>query len=495
MPGRKPRQAVARADNLRAVRARAIGRICVGLGFLAAAVSAGSPAFAAPAKPQATGNAYAIRVLLPDGAEEVLALAEAPPATYVSSAGLVYGEGVITTGAVWTRSRTVLGAEPSSTAGATVRTVSLFGGEITAGAVSTKAEARIESGRAQGGLRGSWVAEVIVLGQSVRATPNLRVPLADWGYAVLLEQAVIREAGRQIGRRTFVSGLHIHLTADHGGLPAGTEIVVGYAEAAVRAPRPKVPSGTPDETGTPTAPPPGPSRDPVPQPPGADPAPPPIVQSPPPSVQPNFTADGYVFPVYGPSTFSDDFAAPRSLTGWHHGNDIFAPVGAPLLAVTDGTLFLVGWNNVGGNRLWLRDDQGNEFYYAHLSAFSPLAVDGGRVKAGDMIGFVGATGDAVGTPPHLHFEIHPAALLGLGYDGVVNPYRYLLAWQKLADASFDWGSPKPGKAPPPGLVLLQAEDISTVSGLDPEGLTRAMEMPALLGEGLSPTGPEIVPSG
>jgi murein DD-endopeptidase MepM/ murein hydrolase activator NlpD len=466
------------------------------LGLLAAAVATATPAAFGQAKPQASGQAFAVRVLLPDGAEETLALAKAPPATYASSGGLVYGEGVITTGAIWTRSRTAVGVEASASAGATVRTLSIFGGEITVGAVSTKARAETDSGRARGGLNGSWLAEAIVLGQEVRATPNLRVPLADWGYAVLLEQAVVRQTTTRVGRRTRVSGLHIHLTADHGGLPAGSEIVVGYAEAAASAPRSNADGNTPeDEPTTPIAPPAGPDRDPVPQPPGSKPKPPPIVQSPPESVKPEFTADGYVFPVYGPSSFTDDFAAPRSITGWHHGNDIFAPVGAPVLAVTAGTLFLVGWNDVGGNRVWLRDDQGNEFYYAHLSAFSPLAVDGGRVKAGDVIGFVGATGDAVGTPPHLHFEIHPAALLGLGYDGVINPYPYLLAWHKLADASFDWGGPRPGKAPPPGLVLLQAEDISTVSGLDPEGLTRAMEIPAEFGAGLAPSGPEILQSG
>ncbi len=475
------------------MRARAIRRVSLVLGLVAAAVTVAAPA-AAQARPQATARSFAIRVLLPDGSKETLALAEAPPATYASSGGLVYGDGVITTGAIWTRSRTSIGAAASARAGATVRAVSLFGGEVTVGAVSTKAWARTASGRADGGLDGSWLAEVVVLGRSVRATPNLRVPLADWGYAVLLEQAVVRETARRVGRRTVVSGLHVHLTADHAGVAAGTEIVMGYAVGAASARRstPSPVKPPKEETASPVGPPPGPDRDPVPQPPGSQPKPPPIVQSPPPSVKPNFAADGYVFPVYGPSTFSDDFAAPRSITGWHHGNDIFAPLGAPLLAVTDGTLFLVGWNDVGGNRLWLRDDEGNEFYYAHLSAFSPLALNGGRVKAGDVIGFVGATGDAVGTPPHLHFEIHPAALLGLGYDGVINPYPYLLAWHKLADASFDWGGPQPGKAPPPGLVLLEAEDISTVSGLDPEALMRAMEMPAAFGAGLTPTGPEIL---
>jgi murein DD-endopeptidase MepM/ murein hydrolase activator NlpD len=137
---------------------------------------------------------------------------------------------------------------------------------------------------------------------------------------------------------------------------------------------------------------------------------------------------GYVFPVAGEASFSDDFGVPRTTT-WHHGNDIFAPTGTPLVAVADGSLFNVGWNDVGGNRLWLRDVAGNEFYYAHLSGFSPLARDGALVRAGDVIGFVGDTGDAEGTSPHVHFEIHPPELSAQGYDGVVNPYPYLVAWR------------------------------------------------------------------
>ena len=126
------------------------------------------------------------------------------------------------------------------------------------------------------------------------------------------------------------------------------------------------------------------------------------------------TAGGYVFPVYGPSSFSDTFGAARGdlSSGWHHGDDIFAPLGAPVLAVASGTVFSVGWNVIGGNRLWLRDGQGNLFYYAQLSAFTPLAVNCSRVNAGAVLGFVGNTGDAQGTPFHLHFEVHPVGLLG-----------------------------------------------------------------------------------
>ena len=471
-------------------------RLTVAALLLTAALVAATPAWAQTPKGKASGRALAIRVLLPGGSEEVIAEALAPPARVASSGGLRYGDEIVTTGAVWARARAAGGARASAAASATLRTVALFGGEVTVGAISTRAVARSSARSASGGLAGSWLADVTILGESARAGPNVRVPLADWGYVVLLEQAVVREPGARTGRRTSVSGLHVHLTAEHGGLPAGTEIVVGYAEAAASAPTAKRAQTTqpPAQTGAPIAPPQGPSREPRPQPPGAQAKPPSIVESPPPRVQPKLTTAGYVFPVYGPSSFTDDFGAARALTGWHHGNDIFAPLGAPLLAVTEGTLFLVGWNDVGGNRLWLRDNQGNEFYYAHLAAFSPLAFEGSRVKAGDVIGFVGASGDAVGTPPHLHFEIHPAALLGLGYDGVVNPYRYLVAWRRVADARFDWGAPRPGAAPPPALVLLDAEDISSASGLDPEALSRVMEMPALFGEGLGPGEPAVVGS-
>jgi murein DD-endopeptidase MepM/ murein hydrolase activator NlpD len=159
---------------------------------------------------------------------------------------------------------------------------------------------------------------------------------------------------------------------------------------------------------------------------------------------------GYVFPVAGEASFSDDFRVARTTT-WHHGTDVFAARGTPVVAVAAGTLANVGWNDVGGNRLWLRDAAGNQFYYAHLAEFSPLARNGARVSAGEVLGFVGTTGDADGTSPHLHFEIHPPELGDLGYDGVVDPYPYLSAWKAGVAAggqqSFDgWVFPVGGGA-------------------------------------------------
>ena len=166
---------------------------------------------------------------------------------------------------------------------------------------------------------------------------------------------------------------------------------------------------------------------------------------------------------------------------WHHGDDIFAPLGSPILAVADGTLFSVGWNTIGGNRIWLRDRVGNYFYFAHLAAFSTLAVNGATVHAGDVIGFVGNTGDAAGTPYHLHFEIHPVSLLALGYDGAVDPTSYLHRWQQArgvgaaAPAGVGWTR---RSAPTAGAILVAASDISTADGLVPGSLARALSSQA-----------------
>ena len=108
-------------------------------------------------------------------------------------------------------------------------------------------------------------------------------------------------------------------------------------------------------------------------------------------------------PVVGPTTFTDTWLAPRSGGRRHKGVDIFAPAGAEVVAPVAGT---VRYDNdrLGGLAFTLWGDDGTYFYGAHLLRFGPLA---GRVDAGAPLGAVGTTGNAVGTPPHLHFEIHP----------------------------------------------------------------------------------------
>jgi murein DD-endopeptidase MepM/ murein hydrolase activator NlpD len=162
----------------------------------------------------------------------------------------------------------------------------------------------------------------------------------------------------------------------------------------------------------------------------------------------------YVFPVFGTNAkFSSDYGAPRAGTGWHHGNDIFAPIGTPVLAIADGVLSKVGVNTLGGNRLWLRDGLGNTYYYAHLSGYASQIKDGVRVRAGEIIAFVGNTGQAITTPPHLHFEIHP------GDGPSVDPYPYLLAWQRGTDVAlaFTAAVAARGQAPAVGAVLVGQE--------------------------------------
>lgn len=208
----------------------------------------------------------------------------------------------------------------------------------------------------------------------------------------------------------------------------------------------------------------------------------------PPAVTPPLGGTDYVFPVYGQTAWGDGFGASRPDVsgGWHHGDDIFAPLGTPVLAVAHGTVFSVGYERLGGWRLWLRDDQGNLFYYAHLSAYTPLAVDGAIVSAGDVLGLVGNTGDAEGGPYHLHFEVHPLGLLPRGYDGAVDPSSYLRSWRHALNVRLFAAT---GATPPlptevaqkAGAILLQGTDISSASGLDPASISRVVGTPSIVG--------------
>ncbi len=150
-------------------------------------------------------------------------------------------------------------------------------------------------------------------------------------------------------------------------------------------------------------------------------------------VTPPLGQGAYVFPVVGVSGYGDSYGAFRGdVHGkWHHGDDIFAALGAPVVAVANGTINRVGWHERGGWRLWVRDAGANQFYYAHLSGYAPRVFHTRHVKAGDVLGFVGNTGDAFASPPHLHFEVHPHQLLRLRYDGAVDPTTYLNGWPHI----------------------------------------------------------------
>jgi murein DD-endopeptidase MepM/ murein hydrolase activator NlpD len=375
-------------------------------------------------------------------------------------------------------------AGPTASAQAHAETIalSLFGGDVVASQVTAQASAGASRRSAGADVAGSTVEGLRALGQDVAATPGLTAPLGDWGTLDVLTKSVSSRRGKSSAARGAIVALRVRLTAAHDGLAAGSEIEVGSVEATAAATA--TPSTTPPPPrGVVGAPPTGSATTPAPpEPAGGTTIPGGPVRTGPPNVHVQLSDQGYVFPVYGTVSFGDSFGAPRPDVpgGWHHGEDIFAAQGTPILAVADGTLYSIGWNDIGGYRLWLRDRSGNQFYYAHLSAYSPLAVEGKEVQAGDVIGFVGATGDADGGAPHLHFEIHPAALVGLGYDGVVAPYPFLVAWQHEQDIFFASGrvfvpaGHGAATLPPPGAVLLEADDIASTSGLVPGALERAL---------------------
>jgi murein DD-endopeptidase MepM/ murein hydrolase activator NlpD len=134
-------------------------------------------------------------------------------------------------------------------------------------------------------------------------------------------------------------------------------------------------------------------------------------------------ASDWLFPVAGDHNFIDSFLAPRMMgtpsAHRHQGADVFADADTPLVAVERGVIGRVGAVSLGGLRVWLIGESGANYYYAHLSAFADGLEPGQFVEAGTVLGYVGNTGNAVGTPPHVHFQVHP--------DGgtAVNPYPLL----------------------------------------------------------------------
>jgi hypothetical protein len=155
--------------------------------------------------------------------------------------------------------------------------------------------------------------------------------------------------------------------------------------------------------------------------------------------------DRIIFPVVGKVTYQDDFGDARG-QGGHQGNDIMAPRRALAVAAERGRVEFHTTSWRAGCMLYLYGASGTTYLYIHLNndltrandnrgrcvqgiAYAPRLRDGQRVRAGQLLGYVGDSGDANGISPHLHFELHPNG------GAAVSPYRWLRAARKVLFAA------------------------------------------------------------
>jgi murein DD-endopeptidase MepM/ murein hydrolase activator NlpD len=124
-------------------------------------------------------------------------------------------------------------------------------------------------------------------------------------------------------------------------------------------------------------------------------------------------------PVSGvrPKGLRDTWHGARSGGRKHEGIDIFAKRGTEVQSATEGIVLRVGDNQLGGHVVWVLGPGAQRHYYAHLDRFADVAA-GMQVQAGTVLGYVGNTGNAAGTPPHLHYGVY-------GNGGAINPYPIL----------------------------------------------------------------------
>ncbi|MCC6222839.1 MAG: M23 family metallopeptidase [Thermoleophilia bacterium] len=200
-----------------------------------------------------------------------------------------------------------------------------------------------------------------------------------------------------------------------------------------------------------------------------------------------------VFPIVGPATYRDDFGDPRG-SRTHAGNDLVSTWRAPVVAVEAGKVTIWTSSASAGCMLYLHAASGAEYLYIHLNndltadrddrggckpgvAYAPGLRDGQRVRQGELIGYVGDSGDAAGLEYHLHFEYHPR-----GGDAV-SPYRLLRRAEKLL---FALPESELGRGAAGAATLTLAGKVRAVEPAEGEGEASGS------GEGES-TGPEPPP--
>ncbi len=118
------------------------------------------------------------------------------------------------------------------------------------------------------------------------------------------------------------------------------------------------------------------------------------------------------------SAIANTWQAPRDGSRLHEGQDIFAPRGTPIFSATEGYVARIGENSLGGQTVSVIGAGGRVYYYAHLEGYAPHLAEGDWVTEQTLLGYVGTTGNAAGTPPHLHFGVYQTG-------GAVNPLPLL----------------------------------------------------------------------
>jgi murein DD-endopeptidase MepM/ murein hydrolase activator NlpD len=175
------------------------------------------------------------------------------------------------------------------------------------------------------------------------------------------------------------------------------------------------------------------------------------------------------FPVAGMADYSDDwwharFGPPFHL---HQGTDIFAARGTPVRAPVAGTVRFED-GGLGGKGAYVTQSDGTYYYMAHLDSFAKKLSAGSVVKQGDVVGYVGDSGNALGGSPHVHFEIHPRG------GAAVNPKPILDGWlnEAISNAS----------------ALLAANSVGVSRAVTGAGVLRRFDAqtPTAAGRGMSP---------
>ena len=175
-----------------------------------------------------------------------------------------------------------------------------------------------------------------------------------------------------------------------------------------------------------------------------------VVLDPMPEQLPDMTVP---LPAMGAVDLKDSFGSGRSGGRTHHAIDIFRPIGTPIYAVAGGTIEKLFRSGLGGIAIYHFDEKREFcFYYAHLSRYADDLHEGQEVKRGDLIGYVGQTGNARFTAPHLHFAITKLDDSKAWWKSaqVYNPYPVLM---KLLE-------PPPAELPPP---VATEDELSTLS--------------------------------